>query len=50
MNELGGTHMKDDPEDIPMAFVWYAVAGLVVIGIIGVVVVVIVTNHLHSSL
>ncbi len=41
--------MKDDPEDIPMTFVWYAVAGLVIIGIIVVVVIVLVANYLHGS-
>jgi hypothetical protein len=49
MNGWGGTHMKDNPEDIPMAFVWYAVAGIAVIGIIGVAIIVIVANRLHSS-
>ena len=40
--------MKNDVEDIPMTLVWYAVAALVVIGII-VVVVAVVANHLNSS-
>jgi len=42
--------MKNEVEDIPMTFVWYAVAALGVIGIIGVAVVVIVVNHLQASL
>jgi hypothetical protein len=44
------TQMKNEVEDIPMTFVWYAVAVLVVIGIVGVIVVVIAANYLQSSL
>jgi hypothetical protein len=42
--------MKDDLEDVGMASVWYVVAGLVVIGIIGVVVVVLRVNSLQHSM
>jgi hypothetical protein len=45
----GGINMKNDVENVPMTFVWYAVAALVVIGIILVVVVAVVANHLNSS-
>ena len=33
-----------------MAFVWYTVAALVVVGIVGVLVVVIAVNHLQSTM
>jgi hypothetical protein len=42
--------MKNEVEDIPMTFVWYAVAALVVIGTIGVAVVVIGAHYLQGSL
>ena len=42
--------MKNEVEDIPMAVVWYTVAALVVVGIVGVLVVVIAASHLQSTM
>jgi hypothetical protein len=42
--------MKNEVEDIPMALVWYVVAALVVIGIVGVIVVVVAANYLQSTM
>jgi hypothetical protein len=42
--------MKNEVEDIPMALVWYVVAALVVIGILGVIVVVVAANYLQSTM
>jgi hypothetical protein len=41
--------VKDD-EDLTIVFILYAVVGLIVIGIIGVVVVALGASNLHSSL
>ena len=38
--------MKNEVEDIPMSVVWYTIAALVVIGIVGVIVVVMATTTL----
>jgi hypothetical protein len=42
--------MKNEVEDISMTVVWYVVAALVLIGIVGVIVVVIATTSLHNSM
>jgi hypothetical protein len=42
--------MKNEVEDVPMAFVWYTVAAVVVVGIVGVLVVVIAANYLQSTM